>query len=316
MDPLAPSVTQRYWTALRVARRFASEESPVDLNKLEITSENLEEVLNGLIAGVDDIEGVEKRLGLDLRNMTQLMRQSPHNDDLYHNGEDVLTHIGWVMDDAAKLSANMSAEKRVLLKLTALCHDLGKPYTYKYDEVKAKHTFYDHAATSVEIAKVLLAKHKDQLGKLYQQVLDFTRLHDTFYALAYERTTAPGGSTKYVQRLMQEAIYQQGLLRDLFDFTKADSYRARSHAEKLKETEAVLEDVIREEQAAEEARAAQARLQQVIQDRMPQIKAYLEPEAPEAAAVLPDLKAAKRILGTARRFDLLKGIEAILKTPL
>jgi len=285
----------------------------MNLRTLDITNENLEEVLNTLISEVDDLDGVEKRLGLDLRNMTQLMRQYPHNDDLYHNGEDVLTHIGWVMDDVAKLSGNMAAEKRVLLKLTALCHDLGKAYTYAFDPEKKKNTFYDHATKSVEIAEALLAKHKDQLGKLYQQVLDFTRLHDVFYALAYERTKLPEGSTKYVRRLMDEAIYQDGLLHDLLTFAKADSFRARGHDEKLKETEAVLEDVKREERAAEEAIAAKARLRQVTLERMPQIKAYLEPEAPEAAAALPDLQAAKRILGTMKRYDLLKGIEGIIK---
>jgi len=297
----------------RVARRFSVRAGEVDLRSLEITSENLEQVLNDLIAGIEDLDEVEAKLGLSLRNMTQLMKESVHNDDIYHNGEDVLTHIGWVIDDANKLSQHMDADKKALMKLTALCHDLGKAYTYAYDPEKKKHTFHGHGERSVAIAEALLARHKKALGDLYQDVLDFTRLHDVFYALAYEKSKTPEGNTKYVRRIMNEAIYQKGLLRDLFEFSRADSYRAKSHAEKLKETEAIFGDIAKEEEAAREAERAKARQEALTQERMPEIKAYLEREMPEAAALVPDLKAVKRLLGGAKRYDLLKGIEAIIR---
>ena len=282
----------------------------MDLRELDITSENLEEVLNDLVAGIADLDGVEKRLGVDLRNMTQLMRKYPHNDDLYHNGEDVLTHIGWVMDDVARLSAGMDAETRILLKLTGLCHDLGKTYTYAYNDEKKKHTFYDHAAKSVLIAEALLARHREALGGLYQRVLDFTRLHDVFLALAHERGT--GGGLAYTRPLLKEAIYRDGLLADLLTFAKADSFRARSHQDKLHEIEGVLEDVKKYEQVQAAAEAEKARQRQNAVDRVPEIRAYLVTDAPDAASALPDLQAAKRLLGMAKRYDLLKGIEAIV----
>lgn len=283
----------------------------MDLRTLKITSENLEEVLNGLIAGVSDLDAAEKGLGVDLRNMTQLMKTLPHNDDLYHNGEDVLTHIGWVMDDVAKLSAGMDAEKQVLLRLTGLFHDLGKTYTYAWSPEKKKHTFYDHAAKSVQIAEVLLARHREALGDLYQRVLDFTRLHDVFLALAHERGT--GGGLAYTRPLLKEAIYRDGLLADLLTFAKADSFRARSHQDKLHEIEGVLEDVRKYEKVQAEAEAEKARQRQNAIDRVVEIRQYLEGAgAPEAASALPDLQAAKRLLGIAKRYDLLKGIEAII----
>jgi putative nucleotidyltransferase with HDIG domain len=283
----------------------------MDLRELEITSENLEEVLQSLVSEVSDLDAVEKRLGLDFRNMTQLMRKYPHNIDLYHNGENVLTHIGWVMDDVAKLSATMDAEKRTLLKLTGLFHDLGKAYTYALNTEK-KHTFYGHATKSVEIAEVLLAKHKEALGSLYQRVLDFTRLHDVFLSLTHARANNPGGSPKYVSGLLQEAIYREGLLEDLLTFAKADSARARSHENTLKDIEGVLDDVKRYEALQAAVEAERVRKQQLTIERMPAIQKYLEVEAPDAAVLLPDLQAVRKLLGTTKRYNLIKGIEAII----
>jgi hypothetical protein len=288
----------------------------VDLRKLDITSENLKEVLEGLIAGVDNLDEVEKRLGLDLRNMTKLMAGIVHNDDAHHNGESILVHIGWVLDDVTKLSENFDDETKALLKLTALCHDLGKPYVHKFDDAKKRHTFYDHAATSVEIARVLLAKHKDRLGTLYEHLLDFIRLHDVFYALVNDRLNQPGGSTKYVRSLMRENIYRAGLLKHLLTFAKADSARAKSYTEKLKDFESIIGDCENAEiEARTEAEAAQTakQLRELnTRERMPEIEALLFREAPEAAQALPDLQAVKRTLGQAKRYDLIKAIEGII----
>ena len=301
-------------TAQRVARRFRA--ATLDLKTLDISSANLEDVLNDLIAGIDDIEEVEKKLGLDLRNMTTLMRQSPHNDDAHHNGENVLVHIGWVMDDVAKVSEGMEAEKQVLFKLVALCHDLGKPYTYKFNAEKNRHTFYDHAARSVAIAEALLAKHKEQLGTLYQHVLDFTRLHDVFYALVHDRSQGAAGSTKYLKNIMQEQVYQQGLLRDLLTFTKADSFRARTHLEKIKDFETVIEDTKRAEQELVEAEQEKSRLRAQAQERVPLVRRYLEDQGlTDVAALLPDYQAAKRLLGQMKRYDILREVEGILRRP-
>jgi putative nucleotidyltransferase with HDIG domain len=292
----------------RVAARFLLSKAELDLRKLEITSANLEEVLKSLVASVEDLDAVEAKLGISLRNMTELMKQGIHNDDLYHNGETVLTHIGWVVDDAAKLSANMDEEKRTLMKLTAIFHDMGKAYTYKFDPERQKHTFHGHPELSVEIAKALLAKHKESLGKLYQHVLDFTRLHDVFYGLVHDRSQVPAGDTKYVRRFMQEAIVQEGLAKDLLEFARADSFRAKAHADKIKEAESVIEDLEKEKAKAAEAEALKARIKQREQEALPQIQERLQAEAPEAAAKLPDLKAAMEVLNKLKRYDILQWI--------
>lgn len=132
-----------------------------------------------------------------------------------------------------------------------------------------------------------------------------------FYALVNDRGQST--TTKYVRGLMRENIYRKGLLKYLLTFAKADSARARSYGDKLKDFERVLTDCERAEQELVEEEAAKARRQAVTLERMPRIKAYLEAEGvPEAADALPDLKAAHRILGTMGRYDLIKGIKAII----
>jgi putative nucleotidyltransferase with HDIG domain len=298
----------------RVVWRFVV--ASTNLRELEITSQNLESVLNGLIADVHDLEGVGSRLGVDLQNMTSIMQKIHHSDDLHHNGETILTHIGWVLDDVDRLTQTMDAEKRALLRLTALCHDLGKAYTHNFDPTKQKHTFRGHADKSVEIAKVLLEKHRQELGDLYDKVLDLVRLHDVFFSLVEARSKQPQGSTKYVSGLMQENIYRQGLLRDLLTFAKADAARSKSYDNKIKNFEGVVEDVERAETemetAAREAEVARTRQERKIEEHMPKIRALLEQNFPEAAAVLPNLRETKRLLGQAKRYDLIKEIQDLV----
>ena len=297
-------------TSARVVLRWRT---AMTFDTLNITSQNLKEVLDNLVAGVDDLDAAEQLLQVDLRQMTKVMQELPHNNDQYHNGEDVLQHIGWVLDDVQKLSGSFDQETQVLLRLTALFHDLGKAFTYKFDPEKQKHTFYNHATKSVQIAEVLLKRHQQQLGSLYQHVIDFTRLHDAFLQLAHERAKQPGGSTRYVRKLMQEQVYHDGLIEHLLTFARADSYRARSHQEKIKDIEGVLLDIKRAEQEQVDQLAAAARQQALTIERMPQIQQLLEQAAPDAAAALPDLQQAKRLLGQSKRYDLLKAIERLTK---
>lgn len=285
----------------------------MDLRTLEITSENLGEVLKGLIAGVADLEGAEAKLKLDLRNMVELMAKYPHNDDAYHNGETVLVHVGWVLEDVERLSAGMDDERRVALRLAGLFHDLGKAYTYEFNAAKQKHTFYDHATKSVEIAEVLLARHREALGGLYQRVLDLTRLHDVFFALAAERPKG-GNSTAYVERLMKEKLYLDGHLDDLLTFAKADSARARSYAEKLSDIEGIIEDAKKHEAILAAKVAERARLDANAKARMPEIRSLVEAEVP-AAAGADDVKGVRAELGKAKRYDLIKQVDAIVIRP-
>ena len=138
--------------AIRVAARYRRKTgASVDIRTLDITADSLEQVLTDLVSTIDDLEGVEKALGLDLRSMVSLMAQFQHNDDAYHNSETVIQHTKWVLEDLDKLTEWMDSEHKLVLSLAAMMHDLGKAYTYQ--QIKGKHTFYGHAEKSVVIAE-------------------------------------------------------------------------------------------------------------------------------------------------------------------
>lgn len=50
-------------------------------------------------------------------------------DPVYHPEGDVWVHTGFVCQHAVVTGANLDDEQRITLLLSALCHDLGKPYT-------------------------------------------------------------------------------------------------------------------------------------------------------------------------------------------
>lgn len=78
--------------------------------------------------------------------------QDPH----WHPEGDVLTHTGFVCEEAAKLCAeyNIVGDDRIILMLAALLHDVGKPSTtmYKEDRIVSP----GHAEVGAEIAREFL----------------------------------------------------------------------------------------------------------------------------------------------------------------
>jgi putative nucleotidyltransferase with HDIG domain len=286
----------------------------LDLRTVQLTSTTYPVVLQQLIDEVGEMDAHEAHLDLDLRGMVGLMGKYPHNNDAYHNGETVLVHVGWVIDDVHKTTEGFDPERRQALLLAGLFHDLGKAYTYAYNEEKQRHTFYDHPKVSVSIAEVLLERHKEALGGLYQRVLDLTRLHDVLFALAANKPKG-GGSVKYVELLFKEALRVEGFLEDLLAFAKADSHRARCYQEKLADIEGILVDLERFKGEAAAKKAEKALLETNAKTKLPEIQALLVAEGLPAAAEEPDLKAIRTYLGRAKRFELIKRIEAIVTAP-
>ncbi len=306
--PWADEASDENRIARRVAMRYRV--AVDNLLDIEITKDNAEDILAGLIADVDDLEGAEKRLGLDLRNMASLMRQFPHNDDLHHNGETVMQHTLEVIEAIRDVTEGKDPLQKKLLGIVALMHDLGKAYTYVNRE--GKHTFYDHMKRSVDVAEVLLAKHRAQLGDLYKRIIDLIRHHDIFLTLVNSRAKG-GEGLKYLKPLLREVVYLDGHIDDLFTFAKADSYHAKSYQEKLKDAEGVLEDLGRYEQQQAEAAIEKQRQQERFQQKLPEIRALLEAEAPEAVGALPDPSAVNAVLGRLKRYDLIKQLQGMVR---
>ena len=293
---------------LRVAARYHKAKTPVDIRTLEITADNVEQVLTDLTNDLDSVDEIEKSLGLDLQSLTHLMRQYPHNDDIHHNGEDVLQHTKWVLQDLAELTQGMDSERKTILTLSALLHDLGKAYTYAF--IDGQHTFRKHALKSVQIAEALLAKHRESLGSLYPRILDLIRLHDTFMVLINAKAKASG--FHYLNKIMRESIYLDGHLDDLLTLSKADSRRAKRYESSLADAELVLQDIAEVERKRQEESQAKERRQQAVLDHLPEIQMILT-EVPEAVAALPNLSDVNAALGAAKRYDLLKKLKEITK---
>lgn len=289
----------------------------MDLRTIEITAGSAEQVLQSLIDDVEGIEAAEARLKLDIRGMVKLLGQFQHNDDLYHNGEVVLEHMRWVLEDLDKLSDGKDAATRQLLSIAALLHDVGKAYSYEFKSTKpgepAKHTFHGHALKSVAVAEVLLAKHRAALGDAYQQILDLVRLHDSFLSLAATRSTQ-GGGVKYLDNFLREAIYTGKRLDLLITLAKADSNRSKAEAGSLQRIEDVLADIAKAEQIRAEAEAKKAREHESWMEKQPEIRAFLEAEgAAEAVKALPDLPKTMQALGRIKRQDLMPRLRAMFQ---
>jgi putative nucleotidyltransferase with HDIG domain len=301
---------------LRVAARWQRKAGIVDIRNIEITADNVEEVIGSLLAGVDDIDGAEKTTGLDLRSMITLLKKLPHNDDLFHNGETILQHMQWVLADLDEVSKTKDAATRQLLKVVALLHDLGKAYTHEFHVVKEgdppKNTFYEHATKSVAVAEALLAKQREQLGDLYQRILDLVRLHDVFLSLAHARKQHGGGSVGYLKDFLREAVVIDGHLDTLLTFAKADSARAKAESGSLASLQDVMADIEKAEAKKLEAIRAKERQRANWVTKQPEIRALLEAEAPEAVADLPDYAAMRETLGRGLKYKLIKQIERII----
>lgn len=272
-----------------------------------ITAENFEQVLTGLVDALPDYDAVEKDLGLDLRGLTHLMRQYVHNDDIHHNGEDVLTHTRWVLEDLAPLIQGLSVERQTVLGLAAMLHDVGKAYTYEL--IDGRHCFRKHGEKSTSIATALLAPHQDRLGLMFQRVLDLIRLHDKLMVLSEARKVAK--NLKYLNSLLREPLYLNGHLEDLVVLSKADSHRCRRYEDSLSTIDAILGDIGQVEAAKAQQEAAKAQQRAVFQERLPEIQNMLAVEMPEASK-LSDLSDVYTVLGGARRLDLIKQIKEMI----
>jgi len=274
---------------------------------VELQADKVEQHLQSLVNGIENLEAVEADLGLDLRNMVELLGRYPHNDDIHHHGESVLEHIREVVQDVTEVTE--TGPQRHLLGLVALLHDLGKAYTYEW--IDGKHTFRKHAEVSVKIAEAMLGELRRDDPEMYQHVLDLVRLHDAFMRLLEARKGT--ANLRYLNKFMREAIYTNGKLDDLLTFAKADSFRAQRFQESLAGAQGVLQDIREVEKRRKDEEALKRRCEALPPDTVAALRALLEVEAPDAADLLPDLKAVNKALGSQKLYSVLRQVEDIVR---
>ncbi|MFH1467576.1 MAG: HD domain-containing protein [Pseudomonadota bacterium] len=282
------------------------------LSTLDVGAASLESRLAELIALVPE---PTLRVGdLDLRELPRRMAEVRHSDDGHHNGESVLEHTRWVLEDLAPLTVGWRPHRARRLRVVAMLHDLGKVPTHAWDDKKQRHTFHGHHQQSEAIARRLLAPFAEDVPGERERLLALVRFHDVFFQLGHARPAE--GATRYLRKFAAEAVSEGEALEELATIARADSQRARRREPTHHEIAQVVADLARhraEEAARIEAQAAaQARREANMVTRRAEIVALLEEVEPGLPELLPDLRAINARLGARKAWDAIRAVEGML----
>ncbi|NLP36834.1 MAG: HD domain-containing protein [Firmicutes bacterium] len=103
----------------------------------------------------------------------------------HHPEGDVWEHTLLVVDEAAKL--RQKAKNPEGLMWAALCHDLGKPQTFKEDNGKI--SFYGHDAAGADVARKFMLRFTAEKN-LINYVSSMVREHMKLYFLYRDKASA------------------------------------------------------------------------------------------------------------------------------
>ncbi len=121
-------------------------------------------------------------------------QKNPHHD------KDVYNHILCVLDNTPSVLS---------IRLAALFHDIGKPYTFTVDEKGIGH-FYNHDKKGAEITEEILERFKCS-KELTEEVRELVELH-----MKHGRNFGDKGLKRLIRRMGKEKIFS------LFTLQKAD----------------------------------------------------------------------------------------------
>jgi len=179
-DPL------RVYRAVQFAARFnfklSSEtfalcKKMVDSNMLEeLPKERIYQEFNKLL-----LRAKKPSVGLNLLKELGVLKYFPELNALigvpqeptYHTEGDVWIHTLMVVDQMAKLKSG-NLQQDIIMMLSALCHDFGKPATTKI--INGKITAYNHDRAGIEPTVAFLKRLTDD-KKLIKSVSDFVLYH-------------------------------------------------------------------------------------------------------------------------------------------
>jgi len=131
----------------------------------------------------------------------------------WHPEGDVWTHTLMVLDEAKKITKreNLDDNESIILLLSALCHDYGKPATTKIQEVKGvqRITSYEHEEKGVEPAKTFL-KSINIPKEIIDQILPLVREH--LFPTKYSSEVTRAGLKRLVKKLAPATLKMLVLL--------------------------------------------------------------------------------------------------------
>lgn len=141
-------------------------------NIIKISEERIREELNKILLSKKPSKGLKllndtnllKYIIPELENCVGFEQHNPNHD------KDVFSHILNVVDNT---------ESDLILRLSALFHDIGKPETFSLDEVGVGH-FYNHHIKSSDITKLVMKRLKYD-NKSTEEVVTLVKEHMSRY---------------------------------------------------------------------------------------------------------------------------------------
>lgn len=171
----------RFSTQLRYTLDISTHKAIKQLSKNinNVSAERIREELNKILMSDVPSEGFKvlkstetlKHIIPELDMCVGFQQHNPH-----HN-KDVFNHILSVIDNT---------ENDLILRLSALFHDIGKPETFSLDEEGIGH-FYGHNVKSADITNNIMKRLKYD-NKSIEQVVALVREHMSSYDNAKEKT--------------------------------------------------------------------------------------------------------------------------------
>lgn len=223
---------------------FKMEENTYEASKyyaeklVNISKERIREELFKILLSKKPSYGI--RLLKDLNIMSiilpELERSVDFNQHNPHHDMDVFNHTLCVLDKVSPV---------LHLRLAALFHDVGKPYTFTIDDDGVGH-FYGHNKVGVEIAKEILNRFKSS-NELIQKVTLLIDKH-----MIYHDDFGEKGLKRLLSKMGKEEIFT------LLELQKVDRLCSNKHADidDLLIREEIIKNVLEQKEVYEKNQLA------------------------------------------------------------
>ncbi len=234
-DPLRIMRSVRLACTLDCTIESKTAEAMREYNSLikEIATERIQIEFNKIIMSPRPLLGLEllKQYGL----LEHIAPELLEGVGIEQNGEhiyDVWQHTLRALQHAADKEFGLE------VRLAALCHDIGKPRTRRFDQTKNDYTFYGHEVVGAKMAKQLLTRLKYP-AQTIETVTKLVRNHMFFSDT--EKVTL-SAVRRIIARVGAERIW------DLINVRMADRIgmgRPKEDPYRLRKYEAMIEEALR-----------------------------------------------------------------------
>jgi len=215
-------------------KEFVELNQPEELNNeteiIEWLKQNpwLDNFINSKSPSVELNRALENNELIEYPELTKLT-ETPE-DPTYHGEKNTWAHTLLVLDEVEKITnrEKLSTKDTIIIKLGALCHDLGKPLVTKIENGKV--TAYQHEEAGESLAFSLLNKINtpktitESIIPLVKEHL-FPILNPNPSNQAIKKLLTRLGKTTVDQLLLITEADQKGRLNSGFDQTALDSFK-------------------------------------------------------------------------------------------